>query len=350
MSEITFETLDGKTLQPLGDVLLSSTGGPGDWKAMSDEHGICKPNLAAADYTITFSKAGYATRILPVHIDGPGPSIRVGLDSLQRRLYADGGTIRDGAGRPHLIRGCTDLMLAWRYDVEGADAIRPVLAQRKQVGANNLRVLWQDFNNIGQAWQLPLSKLRPFLSLSAEYGFWIQGCILADCQFINKDTSAQQQRVADVRAETAGIDNHIEQLGNEYDKNGFDPRQFSRPTDRFACNASNIEGGPDAPYWDFFTFSGQRSPLNHAIREYGPLEFIYGDTGTYPHGPMPAICDEGMKPGKDSFDPEDYRRAGAQAKSGNGGRFHSEAGTKGNSCLFNELEFNCAVAFFEGMS
>jgi hypothetical protein len=91
-----------------------------------------------------------------------------------------------------------------------------------------------------------------------------------------------------------------------------------------SANSSSTEGGKDAPYWDFFCFSGQRAPLNHAIREYGPVEFIYGD-GSW--GGVPAICDEGMKPGINSSDPRDFERAGAQARSGCGGRFHTDAGT-----------------------
>ena len=258
--------------------------------------------------------------------------------------------IRTSNGERYQVIGCTDLMLAWRYDIEGAEAIKPVLAQRGQCGFNNLRVLWQkDINNTGTSpWLMPTSKMVPFLTLCAEYGFYIEGVILADCQVCNPTVAAQQARVSVQRSATVGIDSLIEQLGNEFSKNFFDPRNFTKPTDRLAANASNIEGGPDAPYWDFFCFSGQRAPLNHAIREYGPIEFIYGDAGTYGGG-VPAICDEGMKPGINSSDPRDFERAGAQARSGNGGRFHSFSGTGGNSCLFDNLEKACAEAFVRGL-
>lgn len=252
-------------------------------------------------------------------------------------------------GQRHTIVGCTDLMLAWRYDLEGADAIRPVLAERQACGFNNLRVLWQkDIGNTGHSpWQMPTEKMAPFLALAQDYGFYVQGVILADCQVVNPNQLDQWGRVDAVRAATAGIDNHIEQLGNEYSKNGFDPRQFARPKDRLAANASNTEGGPYAPFWDFMCFSGQRSPLNHAIREYGPIEFMYGDVVAGVE--IPAVCDEGMKPEKDSSDPRDFERAGAQARSACGGRFHSDAGTAGNSRLFTDTERACAQAFVFGI-
>jgi hypothetical protein len=212
-------------------------------------------------------------------------------------------------------------------------------------------VLWQDYNNIGHAWLMPLEKIPAFVLLLAEYGFYTEGCILADAQLINPDHSTQAARVAAVYDVTAGLDSVFTQLGNEWEKNGYDPGRFARPADgRICTNASAIENGQDAPYWDYFTFSGQRSPLNHAIREYGPIEFMYGDAGTRPHGPMPAICGEGMKPGVNADDPRDFERAGAQARSGCGGRYHTVSGTGGNSCLFTELEDTCGRAFVRGLA
>lgn len=265
------------------------------------------------------------------------------------KLHVDGLDLKEEGGRRHLIKGSTELLLGWRYDLEGGDAIREVLDQRKFLGFNNLRVLWQkDINNTGHSpWLMPLDKLRPFLELAASYGFYIQGTILADCQVVNPSTIHQGQRVQDVRHATEGVTSLIEQLGNEYDKNGFEPNSFIRPTDRLAANASSIEGGKDAPYWDFFCFSGQRSPVNHAIREYGPIEFMLSEDGNW--GGVPALCDECFKPGKESSNPRDWERAGAQARSGIGGRFHTVSGTSGNSSLFNDLERDCAAAFTQGI-
>lgn len=343
--------------RPIAGALLHAESPNGAWAGVTDANGnfdTGKPEdglgLSPGHYDIRFSAPGFASRDLPADLADPG-TVFVGLEfaaSALPRIFAGRSDFFTATGARHVIAGSSENHLAWRYDQEGAEAIRPVLAQRRDCRFNNLRVLWQkDIGNTGQSpWQMPTSKLRPFLALAADYGFYVEGVVLADCQVVNPNEADQQARVQAVRAATVGITNHLEQLGNEYEKNGFEPQHFTKPADRLAANASSVEGGADAPYWDFFCFSGQRSPLNHAVREYGPLEFIYGD-GTW--GGIPAICGEGMKPGANSSDPRDFERAGAQARSGCGGRFHSDAGTAGNSRLFNDLELACAQAFIKGL-
>lgn len=350
LPQIVFHVQDPNA-KPIAGAMLNATSTAGPWLGMTDATGNFVANLTPAHYDITITADGFQTRVLPADLKDPG-TVAIGLDwatSGLSRIHASRWDFLTENGTRHCLIGSTELMLAWRFDLEGGDAIKPVLVQRSDCGFNNLRVLWQkDVGNTGHSpWQMPLPKLRPFLALCAEYELYIQGTILADCQVVNPTESAQQQRVQTVRDATVGMTNLIEQLGNEYDKNGFDPHHFTKPTDRMAANASSTEGGNDAPYWDFFCFSGQRSPLNHAVREYGPLEFIYGDGGSW--GGLLAICDEGFKPGINSSDPRDFERAGAQARSGCGGRFHTDAGTAGNSRLFNDLELQCAQAFVKGI-
>lgn len=276
---------------------------------------------------------------------------------LLTKLRIVGRDFFDDYDERHTIIGSTELLLAWRYDQEGAEAIRPTLQERQALGFNNLRVLWQkDINNSNRPWLMPLAKLRPFLELAASYGFYVQGTILADCHVVNPSVADQQQRVSMVRTATAGMPNLLEQLGNEADKNGHDPRNFTRPADRLAANSSSTSSGPgkDYPYWDFFCFSGARSPANSWIRENGPVEFMYGRVQTW--GGVPAICDEGAKPGTNDYRPRDWERAGAQARSGCGGRFHSVTGTGDKnqpqivpSGLFTPFERECAAAFVKGL-
>jgi hypothetical protein len=265
--------------------------------------------------------------------------------SAPERLHRDGRDLVTASGHRHLIVGSTELMLAHLYDTEGEAAVRAIMEERRDLRFNNIRVLWQkDVRNQNQPWMMPLHKIPPFLGLGAEHGLHTQGCILADAQVVNPNEADQQRRVSDVRSVTAGIDANIEQCGNEWGKNGFNPAHFSQPTDRLSTRASGDDGFND-PIWDFFTFSGERGPEQKAIREYGPLEVIYARG-------KPAICDEGMVPGEDSSDPRDYERAGAQARSGNGGRFHSRAGSNRDAHmarLFTPLERVCAEAFVRGM-
>jgi hypothetical protein len=351
LAHVVFHIQDPQA-QAVGGAFLSAQSVNGPWQGITGADGNFAADLTPGHYDITITATGFKTDKLPADIKDPGTITR-GLvfagDSLPK-LSAGRWDIFDATGARHVIAGSTELMLAWRYDLEGVEAIRPVLDQRRSCGFNDLRFLWQKgqgSNGLTAPWQMPTEKMRPFLALLAEYRFYGMGVILADCQAVNPNEVDQQTRVNSVRISTAGVTNHYEQLGNEYEKNGFNPAHFAKPTDRMAANASSIEGGKDAPYWDLFLFSGQRSPLNHAIREYGPIEFMYGDRATW--GGLPASCDEGMKPGIDSTDPRDYERAGAQARSGIGGRFHSTAGTAGNCRLFDGLELACAQAFIKGL-
>lgn len=269
-----------------------------------------------------------------------------------QRIHVAGRDFFTSDGKRHTIIGSSELLLAYVFDTQGRDAIRPVLQQRSEIGFNNLRVLWQkDVRNAGVLWQMPTSKMVDFLALCEEYGFYVQGTILADCQAVNPTLPAQLLRVEAVRAATRGIANHIEQLGNEAFKNGHDPRNFLRPTDRLAASSSGPNFGDSdfhaSDVWDFFCFSGDRSPEQKAIREYGPMEVMYDLN-------KPAICDEGAKPGLPYTDPRIWESMGAQAASGAGGRFHAEAGTGTQnpsqpvSRLFNNIERTCAEAFVWG--
>jgi hypothetical protein len=152
----------------------------------------------------------------------------VGLDLGAKKLRPHPALRPDSHG---FIVGTTELLLAWRYDREGPEAIREVCEQRRACGFNNVRVLWQkDIGNTGHApWQMPTAKLRPFLGFMESFGFYVQGTILADCAVVNPNEADQQARVVGVRSATVGVSNHIEQLGNEYDKNGHDPHHFSKP-------------------------------------------------------------------------------------------------------------------------
>lgn len=318
------------------------------------------PNpIAAPSYTLYvndrnvnthFGSVTRAVHTLDADIVIVLPDVALPVVALQRITAHD----RDfwlADGTRHQICGSTELMLAHLFDTQGIAAVLPILEERRDVGFTNLRVLWQkDVRNANQPWVMPVDKLGPFLAACGDRGFYVQGTILADCQVVNPDERLQQLRVSDVRLVTTTFSNLIEQLGNEFSKNGFDPRHFSKPADRLAVNASNVEGGAYAPFWDFMCFSGQRSPLNHAMREYGPLEFIYGAVANGVQ--IPAICDEGMIPGENSSNPRDFERAGAQARSGNGGRFHSRAGSNRDehlARLFTPLEKECALAFVKGL-
>lgn len=79
MSLIIFKPVDNLTGAALSGVLLSSVGGPGPWQAVSNACGDCVTDLSPGSYSITFTKLGYADRVLPADLADPG-IITVGMD------------------------------------------------------------------------------------------------------------------------------------------------------------------------------------------------------------------------------------------------------------------------------
>jgi hypothetical protein len=362
----TWEVLPSDTLGQIalksahGGYLRAEGGGGGEvttfgrdtsaWQSWLLQQQAGYSSLAARDRGFLGTTLGFrvdaasslpvAFELIVVEADAPPPL---------PGLYRQGKEIRTTDGKRYMVRGSTELLLGHKYDTEGEASIDAILDQRRELGFTNYRVLWQkDIRNQNQPWSMPLHKIAPFLKKCSDRGrAYVQGCILADCQVVNPSTQAQQRRVNDVRNVTAGISNNIDQLGNEFDKNGFDWRNFSKATDRLSINASGTNGFDPSQVWDVFVFSGERSPAQKAIREYGPIEVMYANG-------RPAVCDEGMVPGEDSSDPREYERAGAQGRSGSGARFHSRAGSNRDpgpnlSRLFTPLEYACAEAFLKGL-
>lgn len=72
MALIVFKTVNLTTMAPLGNVLLSSVGGPGPWQTVSDPCGTAFTDLSPAHYDITFSHPGYETITLPADLGDPG--------------------------------------------------------------------------------------------------------------------------------------------------------------------------------------------------------------------------------------------------------------------------------------
>ena len=79
MALIIFHLQDGAG-NPLGDVVAQSVGGPGPWAATSNPCGDMITDLQPAHYDITFSKAGYVTRVLPADLGDCG-IVTVGLET-----------------------------------------------------------------------------------------------------------------------------------------------------------------------------------------------------------------------------------------------------------------------------
>ncbi|HTE62725.1 MAG TPA: carboxypeptidase-like regulatory domain-containing protein [Solirubrobacteraceae bacterium] len=155
---IVFHVQDGAG-RPIGGALLSSTGGPGPWQDLTNPCGDSMPTLTPADYTISFSAPGYTTRELQVHIDGPGPIIRIGLESAippfkqaPRFWQANMCGVRV-AGLPAVAGGAADasLVLSWFYDRYSATDRRRIREAWRDRGLTHVLLSWPDSRAAGQS-------------------------------------------------------------------------------------------------------------------------------------------------------------------------------------------------------
>lgn len=101
----------------------------------------------------------------------------------------------DATGQPWIWKGCTDFLLYQRF-LEGED-IRPILLDRRYVGANLLRVLGM-CHNIARFYPRDygdryFTALPEFCALLGRYGFRCEFVVFADAQIIMPNESEQQE-------------------------------------------------------------------------------------------------------------------------------------------------------------
>ncbi len=143
---------------PIGGVEASAVSSNGDWVSgtngcgdvVDPGSGIAGVNLAAGDYVVTFSKAGYVSRLLPATIKDCG-TIRVGLDQdhsviapMAPRVYrGDMGVFIDGA--PDIgAGGAPNLVLSFMYPRYPADFRAKIRGVWKQRQSLDVLLSWQD--------------------------------------------------------------------------------------------------------------------------------------------------------------------------------------------------------------
>src|SRR5262245_857206 len=131
-------------------------------------------------------------------------------------------------GSRWLMKGSTELVLGELFERgidgrKGADVVREILRDRQAVGANTVRWLCQ--HQFRGRWAMSVPGVRALVDLAEAEGFYSQVCILAD---VWQAVAEQRARVAAVNDALQGT-HALPQLGNEFNKNNFDVRNFSKP-------------------------------------------------------------------------------------------------------------------------
>jgi hypothetical protein len=269
--------------------------------------------------------------------------VKLGLSRIQtsgRQFVTESG---DGWG----MKGCSDFALGNLFRL-GQD-ITPILQQRKDAGANTLRIftMWA----ADPAFQLPtLDWLPDVLTLLELHQLYAEVVALCDCQVLLPDQAHQHARVDFIAGILSGRP-HFFQLGNEYQKNGFDPYGFPRPEGvMLASRGSNIQDGNVVnPAWDYVSHHPARKNTWEWVVK--GTDAIYQQRLGLGNGvsDKPLVYGEIEKAGADWTDPEAYRVFSqiSLASGAAGVTFHSVAGL--TSALWDDTQYQCAVACYQGL-
>ena len=186
-----------------------------------------------------------------------------------------GGSISPGVNLPQLVVNgqflglsngqrwtaieASDFNLLARYDVEGPDAIRPVLAQRAALGFNVLRV-WTSFDIplIGTYPICAYQKIPAFVAFCALYGLYVEFTA-----YTGINDPLHWQRLIDAAA--ISTPRPLLELVNELDQNTNEPDSQERvfdlslhgqaPSPLLSAHGSNgSQTWPVEPHWSYATF------------------------------------------------------------------------------------------------
>ena len=361
MAKVRIEIVDVNTLRGIQARLDAMyVNNPGlDWHAMTGPNGMFYAELGEGDYIITVSSQGYFTFDWNVHIKDDG-TIRQGLEP-----SLVGGNIKVNdrefyiAGQKYKPKLCTDFLLVYKKSL-GQD-IKPILAQRKAVGVDMVRIFTcckniADLNprnyDVNAVLGATLNDIHSFEMHAEVEGF-------ADVQLIGLTLQEQlthQNIICDVIRQKGSID--LYDLCNEYDKNGINPDDFTKPSGVVSSRGSRQNNKPPkAPYWDFGTYHPRRDGDNYYFSKYlsdmTPQSEIYMGVEGEPTANIPILPDEPIgfqtinDPGhRSNYPGYAYRIGSIYSMYLNGSCFHSTNGIF--SEMFDDVTLACAKAFVKG--
>lgn len=283
-----------------------------------------------------------------------------------QHLYTNGKAfVEDGGERRHVFCGASDFKLFARY-AAGED-VAPVIEQRKETGANIVRVFLMYDGALGKfhPWEQDWpTSLRAFIPYVNERGLRIEFVVFADAQTAMPDHNLQLQWWRDVTTTLSDYANGvIVELVNEWPQNGIDPTRFQRPPPEWRLLASRGSSLGDAPPWgaygspyfapwDYDTFHPRRDYPKDLFLEDG-WWIADGRLGDGPRvgSPHPLIFDEPIgfaeeaQPGRRANDTYSAQAIALACRAyGAGCTFHSDQGI--NSELWTGRTLTAAQSFF----
>jgi hypothetical protein len=361
LAKIRIKIVDITTLQGIQAKLDTVfVGHPGqDWHVVTGPNGIVDVGLTPGDYVVTITSTGYITFDWPIHIQDSG-EISQGLTPLPTgiAIRTSGREFTIG-GQRYKPKMASDFLLIYKK-LHGID-IKPIIAQRKEAGADFLRIFTccrniADLNprnyDVQAVLGATLDDIHSFDMRAQVEGF-------ADVQLIGLTIDEQhlhQNNVCSAIRSRGAVD--LYDLGNEIDKNGIDANNFTKPTGVISSKGSlQNNKPPHAPYWDYGVYHPRRDGDDYYVSKYlsdiTPQCEIYTGVEGEPLANIPVIPDEpiGFQSTNDSghranYPGFAYRLGSIYSMYLNGSCFHSTNGIL--SDLFDEVTMACAYDFFDG--
>jgi hypothetical protein len=360
----------GKDLS--GALLTAESAQHGPWSGITNACGdfkTPKPGLAPGDYALTVRwrslSAFRDVTIGECTADNEGSGeIVIGLEHgaptpqppsgpLQRLTIA-GQYFALADGTRWTAIECSDFNLFGRYLNEGADAIRPVLAQRRDCGFNLLRV-WTNYSGSPE-FEATIGRLLPsehpemytalpgFLALCASYGLYVE--------LVAFTAAGDQTHWSRLAGALHGEHTALVELVNENDAHtpNLDPADYAPIPGVLCAHGSNgSQQPPIRPWWNYETvhyndaFEWQRKVGHNAME--------WAEGGAMPDSAashVPILSNENTRyPDRDSSLVHAYDAAAGAALLCAGSCYHSVHGKK--SALWpDDIERDCAMIWVNG--
>lgn len=253
------------------------------------------------------------------------------------RLVPAGSVFKLDTGERFTAIECSDFNLFGRYLTEGEDTCREVLAERRDLGFNMLRV-WSEYQGdatftaeIGRLvpgeWPGYYAALREFFGLCSAYGLYVEFTVFTGTGL------AHHWELVGAAAKAAS--NVILELANEVNAHpSIDPTKY-QPIPGVVCShgSNGSQSIPVRPWWGYEASHWVNISEWHRKTGHNSMEFSAG-ADQLPASHVPVIANENTRPDQDGNVNHFYDAAAGAALLCAGSCFHSQSGKK--SALFGQ--------------
>jgi hypothetical protein len=297
--------------------------------------------------------APYITPIAPGAYEGPSLVVKPLVQELH--IVEDLFVLPDGAF--YNWKGSIDWML-YKRSLDG-QSIESLLKQRHDAGSRAVATLMQaefiEHFNPAEYGQAYFDHIIPFAQAILNAGMYWMPVVYADEQVI-KSGHDFVYKLGEIFHDYYWI---VPSLGNEYNKNGFEPGNFTRPnTNNLWSRGSQVgDTQPYYPSWDWKEWHGRRDwpkVLFSNDDAWYVKEGINGE-GVQLDKRAPCIVTEPIGfwnqnvPNRRSNDPNLARViGGTSVYFARGANFMSEAGLRCD--MWDSITYDCAVQFFKAIN